>query len=137
MKLRPITEEEWLSLKPGDVVYWCGQESDWRRVVVPPTSIHRSCGKYDSPHGEGNFSYMYDYRVSENFKMKKAAEKTSTYIIWNKGSNLPPKVTFTNRQEAIKAAYSMASKFPGERFNVCKLVGHAEVASVKYEDYEA
>lgn len=134
--MRKITEEEWLSLVPGDKIYFGDYCHDWRVVLTAP-SLQFASGLYKCAYGTGSFSTMNDYWVPTNFKTKKAEEeKQSVYILWNPKSNLAPKTTFSTRDEAIKVAYIMAGKNPGETFNVCKVVGAATTQSVKYEDYE-
>ncbi len=58
------------------------------------------------------------------------------YIVWNPKSNLPPKVTYNSRPEAIRVATAMAHRFPNESFAVCKIVGVAETTKVAFNSFE-
>lgn len=58
------------------------------------------------------------------------------YVIWSPGSSYPPKVVYDDRPTAIKVAHQMASRNPSQQFAVCKIVGSAKTATVKYESFE-
>lgn len=60
----------------------------------------------------------------------------SKYIIWNPKSNMPPSALFNDRPAAIKAAVSMAHRFPGDEFAVCKIVGVATTKEVTFNSFE-
>jgi hypothetical protein len=62
---------------------------------------------------------------------------TGKYILYCPTSPEPPKVVFDDRPTAIKASYSMARKFRGQKFLVCKIVGQTEAppGDARYLDH--
>ena len=73
---------------------------------------------------------MYGTYPTENTILK------DTYIVWSPSASQPPKMVYPDRPTAIKAAYAMASKFPSQRFTVCKVVGEAKSVKVEFTSFE-
>lgn len=62
-------------------------------------------------------------------------QPSDTYIVWSPQGSRNPSVTHRTKDEAIKAAKEMATRYRGQTFNVCKVVGKAsEVPNVVYEE---
>ena len=57
------------------------------------------------------------------------------YAVWCPTATEPPRVVYSSKPEAIKAAYAMAHKYPGGRFCVMKVEGVAQIQTVKYVDF--
>lgn len=59
------------------------------------------------------------------------------YILWNPNSELPPRVTFKTRAEAVEVAELMARRNPTETFCVMRAVGEAraDYPPVAYTTY--
>lgn len=58
------------------------------------------------------------------------------YILWCPTSPECPKYVFNHKPDAIKAAYSMAHRFNGEKFFVCKIEGVAVVDKASFRSFD-
>lgn len=73
---------------------------------------------------------MYGNYVNRDTKLD------GKYIVWGPEATQPPRMVYDTKQLAIKCAYAMASKHPGQKFCVAKLEGVAETTSVAYKELE-
>jgi len=95
--------------------------------------------------GDGFYDYDYglDALKSRKHKLKKIAQlaKDSAYdefyILWEPGSDLPPRVRMETREKAVEVAEKMARQH-GKRFYIMKAVALAEptVAPIAVRDIE-
>ncbi len=62
-------------------------------------------------------------------------ELKGKFIVWSPESNLPPRMVYPTKADAVKVATIMAKKHPESRFAVAELAGVAQVSTVKYESF--
>lgn len=65
------------------------------------------------------------------------SDYTGKYVIWSPESNLSVTYVYDSRPDAIRVAYEMAEKYPGQKFLVMKAVGLAQTRKVEFVDLEA
>lgn len=68
--------------------------------------------------------------------VKEDTDLKNKFIVWNPESNKPPRVVYGTKGNAVKVAMSMATRNPGERFAICKVVGVGRSVKTTYESYE-
>jgi hypothetical protein len=73
---------------------------------------------------------MYGTKATAHTSLK------DKYVVWSPEAEQPPQYCYGSRPDAIKLAHLMATKNPGQRFAVCKIVGCAQTKQVAFESYE-
>lgn len=93
-------------------------------------------GSWDMEKHDHQEFRMEDWEVYGN-TVAPTTDLKEKYVIWCPESTLPTRVVYDNKGDAIKAAYAMVSKNPGNRFAVCKVEGVAALQTVQFVDYTA